>query len=59
MTRTTLFIAATLSILLLSCRNESPETDQGYVMPPEIEQLPVGTTLGLRAPEIALPGLEG
>jgi len=28
-------------------------------MPPEIEQLPVGTTLGLRAPEIVLPGLEG
>src|SRR6056297_637729 len=59
MTRTIFFIAATLSILLLSCRNESPETDQGYVMPPEIEQLPVGTTLGLRAPDIALPGLDG
>jgi thiol-disulfide isomerase/thioredoxin len=59
MTRTTLFIAAILSVLLLSCRNESPDTDQSYVMPPEIEQLPVGTTLGLRAPEIALPGPEG
>ena len=59
MTRTIFFIAATLSILLLSCRNESPETDRGYVMPPEIEQLPVGTTLGLRAPDIALPGLDG
>ncbi|MEX0983232.1 MAG: TlpA disulfide reductase family protein [Bacteroidales bacterium] len=57
--RTTLCIAATLSILILSCRNEPPAMDQGYVMPPEIEQLPVGTTLGLRAPEIALPGLEG
>ena len=59
MKRTTICIAATLSILILSCRNEPPELDQGYEMPPEIEQLPVGTTLGLRAPEIELPGLEG
>ena len=57
--RTIIYVAATISILILSCRNESAELDQGYVMPPEIEQLPVGTTLGLRAPEIALPGLEG
>lgn len=57
--RTTIYIAAIVFILILSCRNESTELDQGYVMPPEIEQLPVGTTLGLRAPEIALPGLEG
>lgn len=59
MTRKTIpVLALALTILLSSCRNEQPAAEQGYVMPPEIEQLPEGTTLGLRAPEIVLPGLE-
>lgn len=57
----TLLLTTVLIILVSSCRNEQPATtdQEVYVMPPEIEQLPVGITLGLRAPEIALPGLEG
>lgn len=54
-----MFIMAVI-LLGYSCNNEQTTAEQQeYVMPTEIEQLPVGTTLGLRAPEIVLPGLEG
>jgi thiol-disulfide isomerase/thioredoxin len=45
-----------------SCGNRPPDVNAGevtYTMPPEIEALPIGTTLGLRAPEIEMPNLEG
>jgi len=57
-----LVLTATVILTLTSCghhpSSESAE-ENAYSMPPEIEALPVGTTLGLRAPEIALPGIEG
>lgn len=46
--------------VLFSCNNQQTgEESAVYVMPPEIEALPVGTTLGLRAPEIVLPNADG
>lgn len=60
MRRSITILAIAITILGSSCKNEQPAAEQqGYIMPPEIEQLPVGTTLGLRSPEIELPGLEG
>ncbi|MDF1572277.1 MAG: TlpA disulfide reductase family protein [Bacteroidales bacterium] len=49
-------------IFLASCGNKPSGTtaeETAYTMPPEIEALRVGTTLGLRAPEIEMPNLEG
>jgi thiol-disulfide isomerase/thioredoxin len=49
-------------IFLASCGNKPSDNtaeEAAYTMPPEIEALPVGTTLGLRAPEIEMPNLEG
>jgi len=49
-------------IFFSSCGNRPPDINAGevsYAMPPEIEALPVGTTLGLRAPEIEMPNLDG
>ncbi|MEX0986464.1 MAG: TlpA disulfide reductase family protein [Bacteroidales bacterium] len=46
-------------ITMMSCKNEPVKSDEPYVVPPEILELPVGTTLGLRAPEIELPDTEG
>ncbi len=53
---------ALMIVMLASCGN-NPSSNTGeeaaYTMPPEIAALPVGTTLGLRAPEIEMPNLEG
>jgi thiol-disulfide isomerase/thioredoxin len=54
---TTFFFA--IFLLMFSCKNEPAPVQTAYIMPPEIEQLPFGTTLGLRAPEIVLPNLDG
>jgi len=48
--------------MLSSCGNKPADNaaeETAYIMPPEIAALPVGTTLGLRAPEIEMPNLEG
>jgi len=53
---------ALMIVMLASCGNNSSSNtgeEAAYTMPPEIAALPVGTTLGLRAPEIEMPNLEG
>ena len=43
-----------------SCNsNNSNEGNAEYIIPDEIKSLPEGTTLGLRAPEITLPDVNG
>lgn len=57
-----LVLTTTVILILNSCGNNSASNtgeETTYTMPPEIEALPVGTTLGLRAPEIEMPNLEG
>ncbi len=54
-----LIVSALIFLSLVSCNNQPVNADQPYVIPPEIEALPSGTTLGLRAPEIELPNAEG
>lgn len=52
----------TTVIFLSSCGNKpsgNSAEEAAYTMPPEIATLPEGTTLGLRAPEIEMPNLEG
>jgi thiol-disulfide isomerase/thioredoxin len=44
---------------VFSCKTAEQKEPGMYVVPEEIMQLPVGTTLGLRAPEIELPDLQG
>jgi thiol-disulfide isomerase/thioredoxin len=58
------FFTLTIVVLLFlsSCGNRPSDQSNGevtYTMPPEIAALPVGHTLGLRAPEIEMPNLEG
>lgn len=48
-----------LLVLASGCGNKPAPTNQSYTLPPEIAALPVGTTLGLRAPGIKLPDLAG
>ncbi|MCF8224460.1 MAG: TlpA family protein disulfide reductase [Bacteroidales bacterium] len=50
-----------LFVVCTSCNSKKSvdDPDQGYELPPEIEQVPFGTTLGLRAPEIELPDVNG
>ena len=57
-----LVLTTTVILMLTSCGNNSSSgtgEEAAYTMPPEIEALPVGTTLGLRAPEIEMPNLDG
>lgn len=57
-----LVLTTTVILMLSSCGNKpsgNAAEDTTYTMPPEIAALPVGTTLGLRAPEIEMPNLEG
>ena len=55
----TLFLFAML--IIASCKNASSGGKEAsvYSMPPEIEALPEGHTLGLRAPEIEMPSIDG
>lgn len=56
----TLFLHILLLLTVASCKNnQSADTTDAYVVPDEIKALPIGTTLGLRAPEIILPNTEG
>jgi thiol-disulfide isomerase/thioredoxin len=61
MIRKTIFLVLALALtMLFSCKNQPTAAEPAaYVMPPEIAQLPEGITLGLRAPEIELPNMEG
>ncbi len=62
MKKTVYALTAVVILMLTSCGNRHSDQTTGevvYTMPPEIEALPVGHTLGLRAPEISMPNLEG
>lgn len=57
-----LALVTVIIVMLTSCGNKpsgDAAEETAYTMPPEIAALPVGTTLGLRAPEIEMPNLEG
>ncbi|MDA3821138.1 MAG: TlpA disulfide reductase family protein [Bacteroidales bacterium] len=54
-----IFLGLVLFTLLGGCNNISSYTEQVYQIPAEIMALPTGTTLGLRAPEIELPNVDG
>jgi len=44
------------------CKNTTTQnsgTAESYTVPPEIKEIPTGTTVGLRAPEIELPDTSG
>lgn len=55
-----MLLGALLLAILGACNNTaSDNTEQEYQIPEEIKALPIGTTLGLRAPEIELPNVNG
>lgn len=47
------------ALFLLSCGGNKEQSEETYVMPPEIEQIPVGVQYGLRAPEIEAENIDG
>jgi len=54
-------ITLALLMILAGCKNETAKSsgDEPYKVPEEIMEIPGGTTVGLRAPEIELPDTEG
>jgi thiol-disulfide isomerase/thioredoxin len=47
------------ALLLFSCGGNNEKTEAVYVLPPEIEQIPVGVQYGLRAPAIEAENIDG
>lgn len=56
-----LVFTVSLLMIIAGCKNEPANSsgDETYTVPPEIMEIPVGTTVGLRAPEIELPDTDG
>ncbi|MFC2080516.1 TlpA family protein disulfide reductase [Bacteroidota bacterium] len=46
-------------LFLSACKNNTSKETEEYEVPEEVKALPTGTTLGLRAPEIELPDVDG
>lgn len=46
-------------VFLASCNNKQADIDQPYQIPEEVQSIPFGKALGLRAPEIELPNVDG
>ena len=55
----TILSVLTIVLFIAACKNTAEPVESGYVVPPEILELPEGVTLGLRAPEILLPDSAG